>query len=92
MLFTLDFVVNPIVAAAALFIGGFIGFIWGKGKLIKKQSEINRLESEMISSHAEILEMQKAYVKMESRLKELSIPVIPMKINGKENSKETATK
>jgi hypothetical protein len=51
------------------------------------------LENEMISSHAEILETQKAYVRMEMRLKEQSIPVIPMKISGKENNpKEKASK
>jgi len=56
----------------------------------------------MMSSHAEILELQRIYVKMENKLKELempdlqndqSIPVIPMKITGsKDSSKEKATK
>ena len=56
----------------------------------------------MMNSHSEILELQKVYVNLENKLKEFSfvggtpkdqsIPVIPMKINGKDNSKEKASK
>jgi hypothetical protein len=46
-----------------------------------------------MDSHEETLESQRAYVELQSQLKDQAIPVIPMKINGKEsNSKEKATK
>ncbi len=93
MQFTLDFVINPIIFLGAMVVGASAVILVNKGRLAKSRRQIKQLENEMISSHAEILEMQKAYVKMETRLKEQSIPVIPMKINGKEvNPKEKATK
>ena len=92
MQFTLDFIINPIVIFVTVLVSGFVGLIINKARLVKSQNRIRQLENEMISSHAEILEIQKAYVRMEARLKEQSIPVIPMKINGKEtNPKEKAT-
>lgn len=60
--------------------------------MAKSRSKIVELEKEMMNSHAEILELQKAYVLLENKLEEHSIPVISMKINGKENPKEKATK
>ena len=93
MQFTLDFIINPIIFVGAMIVGASAVMLVNKGRLAKSRRQIKQLENEMISSHAEILEMQKAYVRMETRLKEQSIPVIPMKINGKENnSKEKATK
>ncbi|MDO6433925.1 hypothetical protein Q4E93_25180 [Flavitalea sp. BT771] len=64
----------------------------GRATLAKSRSKIIELEKEMMNSHAEILEIQKAYVQLENKLEEHSIPVISMKINGKENPKEKATK
>jgi hypothetical protein len=93
MQFTLDFIINPIILFVAVVVGALAGVVVNKGRLAKSRRQIIQLENEMISSHAEILEMQKAYVRMETRLKEQSIPVIPMKINGKENNpKEKASK
>lgn len=93
MQFTLDFIINPIILFVAVVVGALAVVVVNKGRLAKSRRQIRQLENEMISSHAEILEMQKAYVRMETRLKEQSIPVIPMKINGKENNpKEKASK
>lgn len=64
----------------------------GRVRLAKSRAKVLELEKEMMTTHAEILEVQKAYVQLESKLEEHSIPVIPMKINGKDNSKEKATK
>ena len=93
MQFTLDFIINPIILFVAVVVAALAGFAVSKARLAKSHHRIRQLENEMISSHAEILEVQKAYVRMETRLKEQSIPVIPMKINGKEtNPKEKASK
>jgi len=64
----------------------------GRVRLAKSRAKILELEKEMMSTHAEILEIQKAYVQLENKLEEHSIPVISMKINVKDNSKEKATK
>ena len=89
---TTDFIINPIIVAATLILGVFIGYLIGRGKVIKSQLKIEELEKEMMSSHAEILEIQKAYVALEQRMKEHSIPVIAMKLNGKDTTKEKASK
>jgi hypothetical protein len=84
--------INPIILFAAVIVAALIGYAISRVRLARSYSRIRALENEMMSSHAEILEMQRAYVRMENRLKEQSIPVIPMKINGKDNSKEKASK
>jgi len=93
-MFTLDFIVNPIVLFASVIGGMVIGFIIGRGQFAKSQRKIVELEQEMMNNHAEILEIQKAYVQLENKLEEHSIPVISMmKVNGKDtNPKEKATK
>ena len=91
-MFTFELIINPIILLAVAIVAALIGFTAGRKRLAKSRSRIMQLEDEMMSSHAEILEIQKAYVKMESRLKELSIPVIPMKVSPKDSSKEKASK
>ena len=89
---TFDFIINPVILFAALIGGILIGLVFGRGKLARSKSRIEELESEILSCHQETLEAQRAYVMLQSKLKDQSIPVIPMKINGsKENTKEKAT-
>ena len=89
---TFDVVINPVILFAALIGGVLVGFVIGRGKLAKNKFRIQQLESEILSCHQETLEAQRAYVMLQSNLKDQSIPVIPMKINGsKENTKEKAT-
>jgi len=93
MSLTFDVIVNPIILAAAIIGGGIIGFVWGRTKLAKSRSRIQQLETELMRSNEETLDAQRAFVLLESRLNDQSIPVIPMKINaGKENNKEKISK
>lgn len=92
MFLTFDPIINPIIVLVSLIAGVFIGYLMGRGKSSKAKRKIDELETEMMTSHAEILEIQKAYVQLEQRMKEHSIPVIPMKLNGKESAKEKASK
>ena len=91
-MFTLDLIINPFVVLAALIGGAILGFSLGKGKLAKKQSRIVELETEMMSSHAEVLELQKAYVQLERKIGDQSSPVIAMKIKEKDSPKEKVSK
>ena len=100
-MFTLEFVINPIILFIVGVVASLTGYGIGRLRLAKSRTRIRQLETDMMSSHAEILELQRIYVKMENKLKEMempdlqkdqSIPVIPMKINGKENPKEKASK
>ena len=89
---TFDVVINPVILFAALLGGVLVGFVLGRGKVARNKFRIQQLESEILSCHQETLEAQRAYVMLQSNLKDQSIPVIPMKINGsKENTKEKAT-
>ena len=89
---TFDFIINPVILFAALIGGVLLGSVIGRGKLARNKFRIQQLESEILSCHQETLEAQRAYVMLQSNLKDQSIPVIPMKINGsKENTKEKAT-
>jgi hypothetical protein len=92
MQFTLDLIINPIVLLLAGVSGIIIGYVFALAKIAKAQAKIQKMELDLLSSNEETLEAQRAYVDLEARLQDQSIPVIPMKINGKETSKEKATK
>ena len=91
-MFTLDLIINPIVLIVAGVFGIIIGYVIARVQLTKAKSTITRLEAEMHRSNAETLEAQRAYVELEAHLQDQVIPVIPMKINGKDANKEKATK
>lgn len=62
------------------------GFLLRGARLKKLQGRVSELEKEMMTSHAEILELQKDRMILEEKLKgSSSIPVIP--INAKEEKK-----
>jgi len=89
---TLDLIINPIVLAVAVLAGIFTGYLFRIRKVAKLKRKILQLEDEMMASHAEILEMQKAHVRTEAERKGQSIPVISMKLEGKDNPKGKASK
>jgi hypothetical protein len=90
---TFDVVINPVILLAAVIAGGVFGYIVFKARLNKSKARIHQLEKELMTCNEETLEAQRAYVLLESKFKDQeTIPVIPMKINGKETSKEKASK
>jgi len=93
MSFTFDVIINPIILLVGVIAGAIVGFGIGRTQVARSRSKIMQLENELMSSNAETLEAQRAYVALERGLKDQSIPVISMKINaGKENPKEKASK
>ena len=91
MQFTLDVVINPVILFGAAAVGGIFGFVVFKAKLNRGRAKIQQLEKELMHCNEETLEAQRAYVLLESKLKDQQTsPVIPMKI--KDNSKEKASK
>ena len=92
MSITFDWIINPIVLMLAGSCGIIMGFVFGRVQSVKARAKIRKLETDLLNSNQETLEAQRAFVELESRLKDQAIPVIPMKITGKENSKEKATK
>ena len=93
MSFTFDVVINPVILLGAAIAGAVFGYIVFKARLNKRKTRIQQLEKELMHSNEETLEAQRADVLLESQFKDQqTIPVIPMKLNGKESSKEKASK
>ncbi|HLX67762.1 MAG TPA: hypothetical protein VKR41_12225 [Puia sp.] len=94
MSITFDVVINPVILLGAVIAGGVFGYLIFKISLNKSKARIQQLEKELMTCNEETLEAQRAYVLLESRLKDQqeTIPVIPLKISGKESSKEKASK
>jgi hypothetical protein len=92
MSLTFDFIINPIIILVAMIGAAMVGFGLGRIRLAKSRHKIMQLENEMMSSHAEILELEKAYVALESQLKDQPIPVIPMKTSSNKDHSKEATR
>jgi hypothetical protein len=71
--------------------GFTVGFLLRGAQIKKLRKKVLDLEKEMMSSHAEILELQKEKLQLEEKLKRSSqIPVIP--INAKEDKSSATSK
>lgn len=87
MLVFIEITVNVFVLAIMLVSAALIGYLPRTARLRKSQRAIDRLEKEMMSSHAEILALQK-----ELNLKNNQssrTPIVPIRENGSETKKET---
>lgn len=63
-----------------LIVGAFVlGFFLRGRQLGKLRKRVIELEKEMLSNHAEILDLQKERASLLKQMKESKIPVIPMK-------------
>ncbi len=74
-----DLTINVLVLMALIGLAGLSGFALRSRQLAKKTRQICELEKEVIVVSAEILHAQKEYCELESRLKNMSIPVISIK-------------
>jgi hypothetical protein len=92
MSLTFDWTINPILLLLAAIVGGIFGFGIGRLLLAKAKSKIQKLESDLLVSNQETLEAQKAFVALETQLKDQAIPVIPMKINTNKENPEKKVK
>ena len=89
MFFTTDVVINPVILLGAVIFGSLFGFFVFRARLRRSKSKIYELEMELMRSNEETLEAQRAYVILESKVKDQQTsPVIPMKINGKDNKEK----
>lgn len=79
-----------VIPVNVFLLGGIIlftfmaGFMLRRGQIKSFTKKVLELENEMLSNHADILELQKEKAALELKLKELHIPVIP--ISSKEDS------
>ena len=85
---TFEFSLNAIVLVGIIAASGFAGFTLRSRQLAKSRMKLAKAENEMISSHAEILELQKEYMTMELKLRGIKDPVIVMRSPSQTQSNE----
>jgi hypothetical protein len=83
-----SFSLNSISLLVIILFSAMAGYLSQRGQIKRKNIRIGRLEMQVLEANAEALEFQKEYCDLESRLKELKIPVISMKLSGKEEVPE----
>jgi 5'-3' exonuclease len=76
------FVLGGILLAAAAF-----GFVIKSGKLGRQSSNIEKLEKEMLSSHAEILRLQKELAIIDNQTAQA--PIVSIRDNASDSNKES---
>jgi hypothetical protein len=76
-----DITLNAYIFMMIIGLAVVLGYLPRSRQLAKKQRKINQLEQEMVEAHAELLENQREYCELESRMKEVANPnpVISMK-------------
>lgn len=74
-----DLTMNIVVFLISIGLAALAGFGLRSRQLVKKNRQIAALEKEMLQVSAEILQVQKEYCELEMKLKNLNIPVIPIR-------------
>ena len=69
-MFSIDLTLNVFILLAAFVGSGLVGYSLRSRQLRKKQFKIVELRKEMVDNHAHILELQKEYVDLQSKLKD----------------------
>lgn len=77
------FIIIGIVAIA-----GFVGFVFRSSQIGGLKKKVYELEKEMLSSHAEILQLQKEKIELLQKFQTPTIPVIPLKTVKEEKVSE----
>jgi hypothetical protein len=85
---TFEFSINILILLGVIAVSGFAGFSLRSRQLAKSRSKLVKVENEMISSHAEILELQKEYMTMELKLRGIKDPVIVMRSQSETETNE----
>jgi hypothetical protein len=85
---TFEITLNPLIASAIVLFSAWIGFMLKKRLIARDRNQINYYEKEMMLNHAEILDLQKDYINLEMKMRELTTPVIPINTALKDNAQE----
>jgi len=78
---SLEFSMSLMMLFVVIAVSGFAGFMLRSRQLAKSRMKLIKVENEMISSHAEILELQKEYMELELKLRGVKDNVVPMRAN-----------
>lgn len=81
----IELTLSVFVLAGIVFVFFFLGFMIRRKQIRSLKRKIVELEKEMLSNHADILELQRNKALLEQNLQASKIPVIPLN-PGKEDS------
>ncbi len=84
---TFDITLNLFVFGSMLIVAVLIGYLPRSRQLVRKNRQIGKLEKEMIQAHAELLETQREFCALETKMKDITNPVIPL--NSKSSEDQT---
>lgn len=82
---------NAFILIGIVAIAGSIGFFFRSAQLSSLKKKVDELEREMLSSHAEILQLQREKIEVLQKLHTPSIPVIPLKAAKEDKAAENFT-
>src|ERR1700712_1900229 len=88
---TFEFSMNIISLFALSAVAAYVGFRFRTGQIRKNRLQVLSLEREMVSSHAEILELQKEYLELEAKFQSLLSSMSVAKPTAKPASNEKIT-
>jgi p-aminobenzoyl-glutamate transporter AbgT len=88
----IEFTLNLYVLLLIVFVSFLLGF-WIRKKQIKPlRKKVYELEKEMLSNHAEILELQRTKALLEQNIQSSKIPVIPLNPTKEEGNDKALRK
>lgn len=70
-------------------IAGFVGFVFRSSQINGFKKKVDELEKEMLSSHAEILQLQREKIELLQKFQTPNIPVIPLKTAKEEKASDS---
>src|SRR5882762_8602447 len=76
--------INVFVFALILFAAAIVGYGFRSRRTMKSLSKIEKLERELLSNYAQILDLEKENTTLEGKLQDIKIPVISMKAATRE--------
>jgi len=86
---SLDLTINVIAFLSIVLAATFTGYFFRSRQIKKKQLKIQELRKEIVWNHAQILELQKEYVALESKMQIPQATVLPINLPAKEYAEET---
>lgn len=82
----IELTMNVYVLGAIILASLTIGFMIRRSQIRSLKKKIVELEKEMLSNHADILELQKSNALLQQNVQDSKIPVIPLNPNKDESA------
>lgn len=84
-----EITLNIFVLGLMLFTAALVGFLPRSHQLMRKNRQISRLEGEMVQAHAELLDSQREFCELDTKMKDITNPVIPMNSKNVDDPPQT---